>query len=153
MRFDERDQTRRVARELEALDQDLSLEPEEATGAHMSHEEPSETDGLHFSKGFASRRFTEGLTEPEPRDIAQNLERERQRRGPFEAGPGDRTVETEPEDFRRARRRHDRRSMRSQANDEARRAEITTDYERWMRRPDELDFPGVDSPPDVVPRF
>jgi hypothetical protein len=129
---------------MDAIDGEAARFPIDATGGPEA--ERVLPDSARASKATA------GVGIPES-PIGQDIAEASGRRGPFEPGPDDRVVETDAEDFRRARRRHDRRSMRSQANDEARRAEVTTDYEEWRSRPDELDFPGVDSPPDIVPRF
>jgi len=50
---------------------------------------------------------------------------------------------------------HFDRSERARANDAAKRAAVTTDFPEWADNPDELDFPGIDTPstaPDVLPK-
>jgi len=49
----------------------------------------------------------------------------------------------------------DERSATQRAADAAKRAPVTTDYQRWVSDPSGLDFPGVDTPtdsPGVLPK-
>lgn len=49
----------------------------------------------------------------------------------------------------------DERTETERAADDARRAPVTTNYQRWQSNPGGLDFPGVDTPtasPDVLPK-
>lgn len=66
-----------------------------------------------------------------------------------------RTVETTPDDLFSARRYHQgERSTISRARDEATDAQrVIGDFEEWSERPDELDFPGIDTTEDYGPRF
>jgi len=56
------------------------------------------------------------------------------------------------DDRKKASDFHQSRSQEAQRIDENRRAPIETDFQEWADDPDDLDFPGVDTPASRSPR-
>jgi hypothetical protein len=151
-----------AALQLEAEERDVSISPDEVfgvTGATSqflgSRSGPADTQKRVARPDTPQQKETgarTGLSPGVSPDSDESLLRKAAREGP-QPTRFEETVAVDRDDYRRARERHEERSAAAQRVDERRDAEVTANVDEWAARPDELDFPGVDSVDSVGPRF
>lgn len=122
--------------------QELGFAPfadvEEDTDDYFETQRAAKQEATEMGVGFFANKFFEGTVSPTtPTSGGVNKEvRE------TEAGDVPVNVAVSPG----IRQVHQERSERARDVDEQRRAEITTNEEKWLQHPDRYDYPGVDTP-------